>query len=78
MIGRVDERRGAAWAVRLPSPLIKPGVRFSRIKCCAPRLMRNVASVVMWRWAWKAYPLNPPGALIPRAEWRESPDKHRW
>jgi TolB-like protein len=30
--GRVEERRGAARAVRFPSPLIKPDVRISRIR----------------------------------------------
>ena len=30
--GRVEEGRGAAQAVRFPSPLIKPDVRISRIR----------------------------------------------
>jgi hypothetical protein len=46
---RVEERRGAASAVRLLSPLIKPDVRVFRIKCGSPHLMRNVAPVAMWR-----------------------------
>src|SRR5579864_4437825 len=32
MDSRVEERRGVAWAIRFPSPLIKPDVRISRIR----------------------------------------------
>jgi hypothetical protein len=32
MHGRVEERRGITEATRLPSPLIKPDVRISRIR----------------------------------------------
>ena len=35
--------------LRLHIPLIKPDVRFSRIKCGAPHLMRYVAKALMWR-----------------------------
>ena len=50
----VESRTGAVALPRFPSPLIKPDVRISRIKCGAPHLMRNVAPAVMWRWARKA------------------------
>jgi hypothetical protein len=42
--------------LRFQSPLVKPDMQISGIKCGAPHLMRNVASVVMWRWAWKGRP----------------------
>jgi hypothetical protein len=35
--------------LRFHIPLIKPDVRFSRIKCGAPHLMRYVAKPLMWR-----------------------------
>jgi len=45
-VSRVEERRGAAIAVRLPSPLIKPDVRISRIRL-SDWLRGRLTS---WRW----------------------------
>ena len=46
MNSKVEERRGAAIAVRLPSPLIKPDVRISRIRL-SDWLRGRLTS---WRW----------------------------